>query len=83
MLKTKLVEAYGADVGLPDLRKIIARCDRTVSMSDPRRAKSVEQARVIRAKAEVTIIDRDYVVVTLTRPGIGDVNSTSGPRLSR
>lgn len=52
-------------------------------ISIPRRAKSVGQARVIRAKAEVTIIDRDHVVVTLTRPGIGDVNSTSGPRLRR
>ena len=49
----------------------------------PRRAKSVEQARVIRAKAEVTIIDRDHVVVTLTRHGIGDVNATSALRLRR
>jgi hypothetical protein len=35
LLKSKLVEAYGADVALPDLRTMIARCDRATSMSDP------------------------------------------------
>jgi hypothetical protein len=48
----------------------------------PRRAMSNEPTRVIRAKAEVTIVDRDHVVVTLTRHGIGDVNAASGSRLS-
>jgi hypothetical protein len=35
LLKTKLVEAYGPEIALPDLRTIIARCDRAGSMSDP------------------------------------------------
>ena len=34
MLKAKLIEAYGADVLLPDLRRIIARCDRANSMPE-------------------------------------------------
>jgi hypothetical protein len=33
--KAKLIEAYGADVALPDLRTMIARCGRATSMSDP------------------------------------------------
>jgi len=33
--KAKLIEAYGQDVALPDLRTIIARCDRAASISDP------------------------------------------------
>jgi hypothetical protein len=33
--KARLIEAYGADVALPDLRTVIARCDRAGSMSDP------------------------------------------------
>ena len=35
LLKAKLIEAYGADVALPDLLAIIARCDRAHSTSDP------------------------------------------------
>jgi hypothetical protein len=35
LLKAKLIEAYGADVALPDLRTLIARCDRAGNMSDP------------------------------------------------
>jgi hypothetical protein len=35
---------------------------------------TAEQNRVIRAKAEVTIIDRDHIVVKLTRHGIGAAN---------
>ena len=35
LLKSRLVEEYGADVALPDLRTMIARCDRATSMSDP------------------------------------------------
>jgi hypothetical protein len=35
LLRTKLVEAYGADVALTDLRTLIARCDRAASTSDP------------------------------------------------
>jgi hypothetical protein len=31
----------------------------------------VRSSRVVRAKAEVTIIDRDHVLITLTRRGIG------------
>ena len=34
LLKAKLIEAYGADVLLPDLRRIIARCDRANSMPE-------------------------------------------------
>jgi hypothetical protein len=34
LLKAKLIEAYGADILLPDLRRTIARCDRANSMSD-------------------------------------------------
>lgn len=33
--KAKLIEAYGPDIALPDLRAIIARCDRAQSMNDP------------------------------------------------
>jgi hypothetical protein len=32
--KSKLIEEYGADVALPDLRRMIARCERAASMSD-------------------------------------------------
>jgi hypothetical protein len=35
LLKAKLTGAYGADIALPDLRTVIARCDRAASMSDP------------------------------------------------
>ena len=35
LLKAKLIEAYGGDIALPDLRAAIARCDRAQSMSDP------------------------------------------------
>jgi hypothetical protein len=35
LLKAKLVEAYGKDIALPDLRSAIARCDRAGSMSNP------------------------------------------------
>lgn len=35
LLESKLIEAYGPDVALPDLRTMIARCDRAGSMSDP------------------------------------------------
>ena len=35
LLKPKLIEAYGPDVALPDLRSLIARCDRVGNMSDP------------------------------------------------
>jgi len=38
---------------------------------------TAEQNRVIRAKAEVTIIDRDHIIVTLTRHGIGTVNGSA------
>jgi len=34
LLKAKLIEAYGPDVALPDLRMLIARCDRSGSMTD-------------------------------------------------
>jgi len=35
-------------------------------------SKSIGQrSRIVRAKAEVTIIDRDHVLIELTRPGIG------------
>lgn len=30
-----------------------------------------QSSRIVRAKAEVTIIDRDHVLIKLTRPGIG------------
>ena len=33
--KAKLVEAYGPEIALPDLRTLIARCDRAGSMSNP------------------------------------------------
>jgi hypothetical protein len=33
--KARLIEEHGPDVALPDLRTIIARCDRAGSMSDP------------------------------------------------
>jgi hypothetical protein len=33
--KAKLVEEYGPDVALPDLRTLVARCDRAGSVSDP------------------------------------------------
>lgn len=39
---------------------------------------TAEQNRVIRAKAEVTIIDRDHIVVKLTRRGIGEANGSGG-----
>jgi hypothetical protein len=35
LLKAKLIEAYGGDVALPDLRTLISRCDRANNMSDP------------------------------------------------
>ena len=35
LLKAKLIAAYGRDVALPDLRTMIARCDRAASISDP------------------------------------------------
>lgn len=35
LLKAKLIEAYGSDVALPDLRAAIARCERTLSICDP------------------------------------------------
>ena len=35
LLKTKLIEAYGADIALPDLRDLISRCDKAGSMSNP------------------------------------------------
>ena len=35
LLKAKLMEAYGPDVALPDLRTLIARCARAANMSDP------------------------------------------------
>jgi hypothetical protein len=34
LLKAKLIEAYGTDVPLLDLRRIIARCDRADNISD-------------------------------------------------
>jgi hypothetical protein len=34
LLKAKLIEAYGADVPLPDLSRIIARCDRANGMPE-------------------------------------------------
>jgi hypothetical protein len=39
---------------------------------------TAERNRVIRAKAEVTIIDRDHIVVKLTRRGIGAANGSGG-----
>jgi len=33
--KARLIEEYGADVALPDLRTLVAKCDRAGSMSDP------------------------------------------------
>ena len=33
--RDKLIEAYGPDVALPDLRTLIARRDRSANMSDP------------------------------------------------
>jgi hypothetical protein len=35
LLKAKLIEAYGGDFALPDLRTAIVRCDRAESVSDP------------------------------------------------
>jgi hypothetical protein len=35
LLKSKLIEAYGPKMALPDLRTLIARCDRAGCMSDP------------------------------------------------
>ena len=35
LLKSKLIEVYGCDIALADLRTIIARCDRAHNMSDP------------------------------------------------
>lgn len=34
LLKAKLIETYGSDIALPDLRTMIARCDRAGSMLD-------------------------------------------------
>ena len=33
--KARLIEEHGPDISLPDLRTLIARCDRAGSMSDP------------------------------------------------
>ena len=38
------------------------------------------QSRIIRAQAEVTIIDRDHITVTLTRRGIGTANGSASSR---
>jgi len=35
LLKAKLIEAYGPDIALADLRSLIARCDRSGNMSNP------------------------------------------------
>ena len=35
LLKAKLIEAYGGDIALPDLRTAIARCVWVGNMSDP------------------------------------------------
>jgi hypothetical protein len=53
--------------------------------SEPMRPRlAAGQSRVIRAKAEVKIIDRDHIIVTLTRRGIGTANgSASGNRDKR
>lgn len=32
--KARLIEAYGPDVALPDLRTLVAKCERAGSMSD-------------------------------------------------
>ena len=45
LLKAKLIEAYGADVPLPDLCRMIARCDRVNGMSDQCRAYYVALTR--------------------------------------
>jgi hypothetical protein len=39
-----------------------------------------DESRMIRAKAEITIVDDDHVVVRLTRRGIGGVSGTSTGR---
>jgi len=44
---------------------------RSVRPRDSHRKSMVRSSRVVRAKAEVTIIDRDHVLITLTRRGIG------------
>jgi hypothetical protein len=33
--KARLIEEHGPDIALPDLRTMIAQCDRAGSMSDP------------------------------------------------
>lgn len=35
--KARLIEEHGPDIALPDLRTILARCERAGSMSDPLR----------------------------------------------
>jgi hypothetical protein len=35
LLKSKLIEAHGPNVALPDLRTLVARCNRAGSVSDP------------------------------------------------
>jgi hypothetical protein len=42
--KARLLEEYGADLALPGLRTMIARCDRAGRMSDPCGAYSVALA---------------------------------------
>lgn len=44
---------------------------RSVRPRDSHRKSMGQNSRVVRAKAEVTIIDRDHVLIKLTRPGIG------------
>ena len=44
---------------------------RSVRPRDSHRKSMDQSSRVVRAKAEVTIIDRDHVLITLTRRGIG------------
>jgi hypothetical protein len=34
LLKAKLIEAYGSEIALPDLRTMIARCDGAANMLD-------------------------------------------------
>jgi len=62
LLKSKLIEAYRPDVALPDLRTMIAICDRAASMSDPCGAYFV--ALVPRASDEFNVNAASGMVLT-------------------
>ena len=50
LLKAKLIEEYGPEVALPDLRTLVAKCDRAGSMSDPCGAYYVALARAANSR---------------------------------